>query len=683
MPDARTRQPLPAKAVATFLSHVCRRLRTAAALDGVAAGAACVSVLLVLARVVGNDSRAPGVVSVVAGSLLAGAIAWIGSRRATSAAAAEVAERRTGVFDNLLVTAESLPSRPKPVHPMLADEILRQAGERVQRVRPADVVALRGPAALAFLLCLTAAFVGLFRADRAAQPPAGEARSEAAAGMTGGIVSLHVHVTPPRYTRLPEQQLTDPTDVRAIEGSRIDLEVVSSVDGIDVVTPDGRASRMTRDGERHHAQLVAAETRFLVLRPAGASSSGSRLLTLVVEPDRRPLVRVREPARDLAFAEPRGRVPVRIEATDDVGIESVEVRYTHITGSGEAFTFKEGTLPLAVSRATPAQWSAATEIPLERLGLEVGDTVVYRAIARDGKPGADPASSESFIVEIGETAGAATGGFALPDDRERHAISQQMVIVKTERLHATRGQTAGDAFVEQARMLAVEQRMVRAEFVFMTGGEVEDEVAEAEHSHDLVEGRFENEAQVELLAAIREMSRAESALNAGDTTTALPFERAALAALQRAFDRRRYLLRTLPERARIDPARRLSGERDEARSWSRPAATPAAPEALDAMRTLMRDLQASLAPAAPIEWAALAARVGALVPGDADAQAAALALAAAARSDVEARNAAIRSAMRLVSERAARLLASPAGLTLPRDPLAGRVADERDAGGRR
>ncbi len=59
--------------------------------------------------------------------------------------------------------------------------------------------------------------------------------------------------------------------------------------------------------------------------------------------------------------------------------------------------------------------------------------------------------------------------------------------------------------------------MVKAEFVFMTGGEVEDEVAEAEAGHELAEGRGENQSQVDLLAAIREMSRAEARLNAGDT----------------------------------------------------------------------------------------------------------------------------------------------------------------------
>ncbi len=206
----------------------------------------------------------------------------------------------------------------------------------------------------------------------------------------------------------------------------------------------------------------------------------------------------------------------------------------------------------------PSDWRGETQIDLDALKLVDGDTLVYRAIATDRKPGADPSMSDTFLIEIGRLAGVASTGFAVDEDRDRQGLSQQMLIIKTERLHASRNSMAAEAFQEQSRLLAVEQRMVKAEFVFMTGGEVADEIEEAEHAHELAEGRFENTAQVELLTAIREMSRAEARLNAADTAQALTYERAALRALQRAFDRRRYLLRTLPERARIDPARRLT-----------------------------------------------------------------------------------------------------------------------------
>jgi hypothetical protein len=161
--------------------------------------------------------------------------------------------------------------------------------------------------------------------------------------------------------------------------------------------------------------------------------------------------------------------------------------------------------------------------------------------------------------------------------------------MKTERLQAGRDKHTAADWAEQTRLLAIEQRMVRSEVVFLSGGEVEDEVEEAAHSHELQEGRLENAGRAEMLSAINAMSRAEARLNAGDTVEALVFERAALNALQRAFDRRRYFLRTMPERARIDASRRLSGDRKDARSFSRPAG-PDSADAVATERALMRDL---------------------------------------------------------------------------------------------
>ena len=58
---------------------------------------------------------------------------------------------------------------------------------------------------------------------------------------------------------------------------------------------------------------------------------------------------------------------------------------------------------------------------------------------------------------------------------QMHALSQQMLIVKTERLIQGGGHRCRPAnWREAALNLAVEQRMIRAEFVFMLGGEIED-----------------------------------------------------------------------------------------------------------------------------------------------------------------------------------------------------------------
>ena len=369
-------------------------------------------------------------------------------------------------------------------------------------------------------------------------------------------------------------------------------------------------------------------------------------------------------------------MPVRVAARDDLQLASLELRYTRIAGSGETFAFQEGSVPLSIQGAGTASgtaWRGDGVISLAALKLEDGDTLVYRALARDHKPGADPATSESFLIEIGKRSEATSAGFALPDEKDRQALSQQMLIMKTERLIAERPMLAAGAVLERSRLLAIEQRMVRSEFVFMSGGEVQDEVEEAAHAHELVEGRFENEGQVELLNAIREMSRAEARLNAADTAQALVFERAALAALQKAFDRRRYFLRTLPERTRIDPARRLSGDVSTARSSTRTLLPAGEDPVATSLRELLRDLETAVRTGTGLD-ARLAARLLSADPQSAALQKIAIQMSGASRPDDKARSA-VAAREPLIALLRQRLSVAPAR-QLPRDPLLGHLADQ-------
>jgi hypothetical protein len=194
--------------------------------------------------------------------------------------------------------------------------------------------------------------------------------------------------------------------------------------------------------------------------------------------------------------------------------------------------------------------------------------VIYRGVATDRRPGAPPAESETFIVEIAAPGALPGEGFAIDDRENKYAISQQMVILKTERLLAARASMPAGEVRREAEGLAAEQRQVRAEFVFMMGGELADagldatslgEEHEAAGEDDLAAGRLANQGRADLLRAIRSMSRAAAQLGDVDLRSALPTEKEALTYLQRAFSRSRYILRTLGERERLDLSRRLTG----------------------------------------------------------------------------------------------------------------------------
>ncbi len=230
---------------------------------------------------------------------------------------------------------------------------------------------------------------------------------------------------------------------------------------------------------------------------------------------------------------------------------------------------------------------------------------------------------------------------------------------------------AVDELRAEAQGLAVEQRMVRAEFVFLMGGEVQDEVEEAAQAHDLVEGRLENDGQAALLGATRAMARAEARLAAGETGPALTAEREALRFLRQAFDRRRFLLRPVAERARIDPSRRLQGQAPSGASPSLPVGAPDPPLGWDAVLSVGAALARARADDA-VDLVPAAARLSSLDASDSQVAAAATAMVRA--STPQARRAALDDAQRVLHAVAARRLAPP----VPEPPAAtvpGAVAD--------
>jgi hypothetical protein len=606
--------------------------------------------------------------------VLMAALAW---RQWTSARVARAIERRIPL-DNLVVTAEEVAAgRTSIRHDAIREEVFAGAVTRLEQIDAARVQPLGRSA-----LIVTAAVVAMVTLMVAI--PQSRPREMAAAQQSGAATAaslapgdVRVVITPPTYARREVVEAVNPSSVTALEGSTVRLEVRVPPQDVTLHELDGSHRSFELANGVAVLDLVATTSRPLLVRQMNAGVAADRLVHLRIQRDERAVVSIRQPAKDLVFAEPRGQVALLIEAQDDVGLQSLALRYTRVSGSGETFTFEEGEWPIEITREGVGRWRARGVLSLERLNLQDGDTLVYRAIARDARPGADPSTSDSYLIEIGGLMGVASQGFALPEERDRHAISQQMVIVKTERLHAAKGTMDAEAFLEQAQLLAVEQRMVQAEFVFMTGGHVHDEVEEAEQSNEIAEGRLENSATVEMMNAIREMSRAEARLNAGDTGQALPYERAALKALQRAFDRRRYFLRTLPDRARIDMSRRLTGELENARSSAVVPEVESRDPLVQNARAVLTEL--SLPGVERGNLTLVASRLLALGSGSEALQRAALQLSAA--RDAEARAAAVRQARQAIVDLLRSRMSRQLPSQLQREPLKGRLVQELPAPG--
>ena len=545
-------------------------------------------------------------------AIAAAAVAAKGRRTIDRAAVTRALERAAPAARNAIVTADEIAAGMLSATPLAGARVFAAAatalhGIDVRRVFP--LKALLRPAAAA--AAVWAAALGLVWWRHPASILLDAVRGAASGIRAGsGDRSLHVTVTiqPPTYTGLRATTMTDPPEVRAVEGSSAVIDIDAGASRVTIEQDGARRSAPRTGGGRTVDRLTLDRTGYALVE----SDNGSRrLISVVVSPDLLPAVKLAAPGRDLIFGGGNPRIAFDARATDDFGLRSLTLQYTKVSGSGEQWEFHDGDVPLTIVRTTGREWRGSATTSIADLGLGEGDTLVYRAVAEDGRPGGGVASSDAFFIEVSKLGAAAGDAFTLPDQESRYALSEQMLIVKTERLHQRRGSMTADAVRDAALDLAVEQRMIRAEFVFMLGGEIEDEEVEAEQSTELQEGRLQNRGQRDLRAATVAMSQAQKMLTGADTAAALTAERAAVAALQRAFVRDRYILRALASRGELDLQRRLTGNATQAIDWRRQP--PAASENRHAARLqdLLSGLSGIASPADAVELAHVALRVDA------------------------------------------------------------------------
>lgn len=580
--------------VGRFLAGVRRRMVALRTLEGAAAG------LLLAALISLTGTRSAAVlVSIVFAAVLGRAFfgdRWrFGWWRSLPGIAREL-ERRTTAGRNLIVTAAELSHGARGyVH----DAVMTRAAQKAREIEAPRLFPARAAVSAVILgtIVLAAALL---------RPTSDRSVVQQLIRASAPVVRrVELTVVPPAYSALPRTTTIDPTRIEALAGSRIEIRLQASATSVSLETLDG-TQLMRGDAGAFTAILTAHTDGFLAFEPRdSAGTTGTRqLVGLAVTPDSPPRVTLKSPGRDLFFSAVPDTLPVAISADDDLALESLHLRYTAVSGSGERFTFVERDVPIAVNNANPASWTARGTWRLSDLGLSPGDLLVYRAVATDKRPGAPPVESESYVLEVVTPGAIAAGGFAADDQRDRYAVSQQMVILKTERLIARRALLAADSVSAESRLLAAEQRSVRAEFVFMMGGELEDmtaeaagtlelnEVAEAEAESDILAGRQQNQGRVDMMRAIRAMSRASSALTDANLDQALQSERTALDNLMRAFARSRFILRALTQRERIDLERRLSGSLALTAGVSGPPVAPVPDERAVALRRLLADVAA-------------------------------------------------------------------------------------------
>ena len=523
------------------VSGVVRGVRIVAAAEALACGVAVAAVRPIAAVIV-----------------TAAVLAWR-LRASTRPVIVRTIERTHRDARNLFVTADELSRGVLAAKPIVRQRVFERAAVESTRLNRRALVPLKAltrasiAAAVAWLLVATSA---LWRqpVERMARR-AGLATASTDVASPGAI-RVTVSLTPPSYTGIPATTSVDPSQIAAVEGTIAALAIDGSATRV-LAEHEGTSRPLTRAADGHFLDRI--ELRRTGYYAVETDAGNRRVIPIVVSADALPAVRVTVPGRDLVYPAADRRVEFDVGATDDFGLRSMRLEYTKVSGSGEQFEFQEGQIPLTLAKAGDRDWRGKATQRLASLGLAEGDILVYRAAATDARPGDGTGRSDAFFIEISKLAASAGDAFTVPEEETRYALSQQMLIIKTERLERNRSSMAAADVSEAALNLAVEQRMIRAEFVFMLGGEVEDEEVEAEQSSELQSGRLQNRGQRDLRAATIAMSQAEKLLTGANTRAALTAERAAVAALQRAFARDRYILRALGSRTELDMKRRLTG----------------------------------------------------------------------------------------------------------------------------
>lgn len=517
-------------------------------------------------------------------------IGLLGRTRAAATASDEAIalwfERRVPALRYALVTSVE----PRFAGQVTALEREAAAAPLEQEVATAARSALLRPALFAAVLTAALLIMPDGAVARVTAPAPGDALARA--GATGRatadpLATIVVRVTPPAYTGRPARAYDDPSTVAALAGSRVRIEGR----GTDVRAAIGTDTLSARESGAEWSLALP-----LPLQPTAVrllSAHGARVLVLDPVTDSVPTARLDEPVRDSVLRAPSGTVRLQAVVRDDIGLASASFEYIVSSGAGETFTFRSGAV--GARQFNPGVLTATLEaaLTLDTLRLGPGDLIHLRAVARDRNdvtgPGLGASETRTLRIARPDEYDSVSVDPMPPTEPEKNALSQRMILLMTEELHAKQARISAGALQQESRRIAVEQTRLRkrvGEVVFLRLGEdggehahfagdghehgqetlidptsilAAAEAAAARGAEQLVESHGDETPVVAinrpLLEAYNHMWRAGSALETAEPGEAIPWMRRAIEALQRARAAERIYLRGRPPRVVVDVAK--------------------------------------------------------------------------------------------------------------------------------
>lgn len=260
---------------------------------------------------------------------------------------------------------------------------------------------------------------------------------------------------------------------------------------------------------------------------------------------------------------------------DDIGIANGFIEYMLSSGAEETFTART-VIVGAREFGGSARGSLAATIDLGALNLGPGDLISIRAVARDANSvsgrGVGVSDTRTFRVARLDEYDSLTVEAGGPIVPESTVVSQRMLILRVEALLREQPSLARDSVLTRVRGIATDQIRLRErvhDLIYPAHTHAEGEIEAEGEPEDTEEGT--GPINPNLKTAYEEMWSASRELQIAEPATALPFMRAAAAALDRARLANRYYLRSGSPRVVVDvPRVRLQGTDKGASATRRP-----------------------------------------------------------------------------------------------------------------
>lgn len=319
-----------------------------------------------------------------------------------------------------------------------------------------------------------------------------------------------------------------------------------------------------------------------------------------VTPDQPPRISVQQqPEYTEVRLDEKQSVPLKVNFSDDYGLEDAYIVATVSKGSGESIKFREERLPFTTpSRIRGRNAQGLRTIDLKALGLEPGDELYYYVEATDNKPLPNRARTQTYFISLPDTSShtlSVEAGLGV-DLMPAYFRSQRQIIIDSEKLLKERKAISKEEFNSRSNEIGYDQKVLRLKYGEFLGEEFEtnivpgaesaehegaekhdheeeehnegeDDPTEAyKHIHDDPEEAtfFTQSIRLKLKAALSAMWDAELHLRTFDPGKSLPFQYVALRLLKDiSQDSRIYVHKTGFDPPPLKEEKRLAGDLSE------------------------------------------------------------------------------------------------------------------------